>query len=260
MGVNTRALLACLAVVALGACSSSDSTGDPRPEPSGPPTVEASVIDDHAAQFTDEVPRRPAGTQQEQIAATYILGHLQQAGYPVRLDAVPVGDLVHSTNIIAVPPRGDQPRYLIAVPYDTPPDEALDAHAIGVFLEVARALAVGGLDHAVEFVALGAEFTKQGDGSRGSRALVERLTEDGVAPEMIYLSPNLIDDGAGDGFYAEGPLADQLEEVTTIDKQIADPTVRSSLKLYENAGLEATLVGGAPEAVAQGLIEFLADG
>jgi hypothetical protein len=254
-------LLACLAVVALGACSSSDSGRESRPEPSGPPTVEASVIDDHAAQFADEVPRRPAGSQQEQIAATYILGHLQQAGYPVRLDAVPVGDLVRSTNVIAVPPQGDEPRYLIAVPYDTPPGEPLDAHAIGVFLEVARALSVRGLDHAVEFVALGAEFTEQGDGSRGSRALVERLTEEGVAPELVYLSPNLIDDGApGDGFYAEGPLADQLEALPSAEKQIADPAVRSSLKLYEDAGFEATLVGGAPEAVAQGLIEFLADG
>ena len=259
--MNPRILLACLAVVALGACSSSDSGADPRPEPSGPPNVEASVIDDHAAQFADEVARRPAGSQQEQIAATYILGHLQQAGYPVRLDAVPVGDLVRSTNVIAVPPEGDEPRYLIAVPYDTPPGETLEAHAIGVFLEVAKTLSVRGLDHAVEFVALGAEFTELGDGSRGSRALVETLTEEGVAPELVYLSPNLIDDGApGDGFYAEGPLADQLEEVTTAEKRVADPAVRSSLKLYEDAGLEATLVGGAPEAVARELIEFLADG
>jgi len=259
VGVNLRALLACIALVALGACS--DSGQVPRPEPSGPPTPEASVIDDHAAQFADEVARRPAGSQQEQIAATYILGHLQQAGYPVRLDAVPVGDLVRSTNVIAVPPQGDEPRYLIAVPYDTPPGEAMDAHAIGVFLEVARALSVQGLDHAVEFVALGAEFTEQGDGSRGSRALVERLTEEGVAPELVYLSPNLIDDGVpGDGIYAEGPLADQLEQLPPAEKQIADPAVRSSLKLYEDAGFDATLVVGAPEAVAQGLIEFLADG
>jgi hypothetical protein len=261
VGVDTRVLLACLAVVALGACSPSDSGGGPRPQPSGPPTPEASVIDDHATQFADELARRPAGSQQEQIAATYILGHLQQAGYPARLDAVPVGDLVRSTNVIGVPPQGDEPRYVIAVPYDTPRGQALDAHAIGVFLEVARALSVRDLDHAVEFVALVAEFTEQGEGSGGSRALVERLTDEGIAPEIVYLSPTLILGGApGDGFYAEGSLADQLEEVTTAEKQNAGPAVRSSLKLYEEAGFEATLIGGVPEVVAQKLIEFLADG
>lgn len=259
--MNTRVLFACLALVALGACSPSESGGAPRPQPSGPPIPEASVIDDHAAQFADEVALRPAGSQQEEIAAAYILGHLQQAGYPARLDGVPVGDLVRSTNVIAVPPQGEEPRFLIAVPYDTPPGEAMDAHAIGVFLEVARALSVRGLDHAVEFVALGAEFSEQGDGSRGSRALVERLTDDGVAPEIVYLTPNLIDGKApGDGFYAEGPLAAQLEAMTTAEKQTADPAVRSSLKLYEDAGFEATLVGGAPEVVAPRLIEFLSDG
>jgi hypothetical protein len=160
-----------------------------------------------------------------------------------------------------VPPQGDEPRYVIAVPYDTPPGEALDAHAIGVFLEVARALSVRGLDHAVEFVALVAEFTEPGEGSSGSRALVERLADEGIAPQIIYLSPQLIQGGApGDGFYAEGPLADQLEERTTLEKQNAGPAVRSSLKLYAEAGFEATLVGGVPEVVAQKLIEFLADG
>ena len=226
MGVNSRALLACIVIAALGACS--DSGEVPRPEPSGPPTPEASVVDDHAAQFADEVARRPAGSQQEQIAATYILGHLQQAGYPARLDAVPVGDLVRSTNVIAVPPQGAEPRYVIAVPYDTPPDEALDAHAIGVFLEVARALSVRNLDHAVEFVALGAEFSELGDRGRGSRALVERLKDDGVDPEILYLDP-----GA---------------------------PVKSSLEILEDAGLDVTLVSGSPEGVAERLMELLSDG
>ncbi|MGH2702671.1 MAG: hypothetical protein ACRDJ2_12965, partial [Actinomycetota bacterium] len=87
---------------------------------------------------------------------------------------------------------------------------------------------VRNLDHAVEFVALGAEFSELGDRGRGSRALVERLKDDGVDPEILYLDP-----GA---------------------------PVKSSLEVLEDAGLEVTLVSGTPEVVAQRLIELLSDG
>jgi len=208
------------------------------------------VIDRHAAEFADEVPRRPAGSQQEQIAATYILGHLQQAGYPARLDGVPVGDLVRSTNVIAVPRGGAEPRYLVAVAYDTPEDESVSAVSIGVFLEVARALSVVGGDRPVEFVALGAEFAEPSEGL-GSRAMARLLTGDGFEPQIIYLSPEL----SRDALSAQGPLSEDLQAGAGVT---GDTQAAGAAEVFEEAGFEVTLVDGAPEVVARRLVEFLA--
>jgi len=221
------------------------------PDAPGPPTVEVDVIDRHAAEFADEVPRRPAGSQQEQIAATYILGHLQQAGYPARLDGVPVGDLVRSTNVIAVPRGGAEPRYLVAVAYDTPEDESVSAVSIGVFLEVARALSVVGGDRPVEFVALGAEFAEPSEGHLGSRAMARLLTGDGFEPQIIYLSPEL----SGDALSAQGPLSEDLQAGAGVT---GDTQAAGAAEVFIEAGFEVTLVDGAPEVVARRLVEFLA--
>jgi len=209
------------------------------------------VINRHAAEFADEVPRRPAGSQQEQIAATYILGHLQQAGYPARLDGVPVGDLVRSTNVIAVPRGGADPRYLVAVAYDTPEDESVSAVSIGVFLEVARALSVVGGDRPVEFVALGAEFAEPSEGHLGSRAMARLLTGDGFEPQIIYLSPEL----SGDALSAQGPLSEDLQAGAGVT---GDTQAAGAAEVFIEAGFEVTLVDGAPEVVARRLVEFLA--
>jgi len=209
------------------------------------------VINRHAAEFADEVPRRPAGSQQEQIAATYILGHLQQAGYPARLDGVPVGDLVRSTNVIAVPRGGAEPRYLVAVAYDTPEDESVSAVSIGVFLEVARALSVVGGDRPVEFVALGAEFAEPSEGHLGSRAMARLLTGDGFEPQIIYLSPEL----SGDALSSQGPLSEDLQAGAGVT---GDTQAAGAAEVFEEAGFEVTVVDGAPEVVARRLVEFLA--
>lgn len=237
--------------MALGACSSGSPSDFTPPEAPGPPTAEVDVINRHAAEFADEVPRRPAGSQQEQIAATYILGHLQQAGYPARLDGVPVGDLVRSTNVIAVPRGGAEPRYLVAVAYDTPEDESVSAVSIGVFLEVARALSVVGGDRPVEFVALGAEFAEPSEGHLGSRAMARLLTGDGFEPQIIYLSPEL----SGDALSAQGPLSEDLQAGAGVT---GDTQAAGAAEVFEEAGFEVTLVDGAPEVVARRLVEFLA--
>lgn len=237
--------------MALGACSSGSPSDFTPPEAPGPPTAEVDVINRHAAEFADEVPRRPAGSQQEQIAATYILGHLQQAGYPARLDGVPVGDLVRSTNVIAVPRGGAEPRYLVAVAYDTPEDESVSAVSIGVFLEVARALSVVGGDRPVEFVALGAEFAEPSEGHLGSRAMARLLTGDGFEPQIIYLSPEL----SGDALSAQGPLSEDLQAGAGVT---GDTQAAGAAEVFEEAGFEVTVVDGAPEVVARRLVEFLA--
>ena len=237
--------------MALGACSSGPPSDFTPPEAPGPPTAEVDVINRHAAEFADEVPRRPAGSQQEQIAATYILGHLQQAGYPARLDGVPVGDLVRSTNVIAVPRGGAEPRYLVAVAYDTPEDESVSAVSIGVFLEVARALSVVGGDRPVEFVALGAEFAEPSEGHLGSRAMARLLTGDGFEPQIIYLSPEL----SGDALSSQGPLSEDLQAGAGVT---GDTQAAGAAEVFEEAGFEVTVVDGAPEVVARRLVEFLA--
>jgi len=250
--VKTVAALIALSILVLG-CSSAPSPRSTSPEAPGPPEVRPGAIERHAAKFAEELPERPAGSNEEQIAASYILGFLQQAGYPGRLDGVPVADLVRSTNVIGTPPDGATPEYLVAVPYGTPPDEAPDAHSIGVFLEVARALSVMEPGHPVEFVALGAEFGQQEAGTLGSRAMATLLQEESFEPQIIYLSPDLSDDS----FYAEGPLAGEFEPASSAGTAPLHQVALAAAKVYRNEGFRVTVIDGNPQEVALTLLEFL---
>lgn len=174
-----------LAVFLLAACSRDTST-QPISSPVGPAQIQSEVVTQHASQFEDDLPQRPAGSQQEFAAASYITGHLQQAGYLVELDAVPVEDAVRSSNVIALPPSGEEPEIVVAVAYDTG-KAARSATPIGTFLELARALRVAVPEHSVEFVALGAELTDVNGGSLGSRRLIDVLLDRGVGPEIVVL-------------------------------------------------------------------------
>ena len=249
--MKTLALLAAVSVLALG-CSSAPPS-DTTPEPPGPPEVRPAAIERHAAQFADELPERPPGSNEEQVAASYILGFLQQAGYPGRLDGVPFADLVRSTNVIGTPPDGGPPEYVVAVPYSTPPGQVLDAHSIGAFLEVARALNARDGTHLVEFVALGAEFAEQEAGTLGSRTMASLLSEESVEPRVIYLSPVL----SGDGFYARGPLDSDFDPEVPANEPPLHPAAQEAARAFENEGFEVTLVGGDPVEVAVTLLEFL---
>ena len=253
-GVKMTAVLVGLSLVVIG-CSTTAPPPDSSAVPPGPPDARPEAIERHATQFADELPERPPGGNEEQVAASYILGFLQQAGYPGRLDGVPVADLVRSTNVIGTPPRGATPEYLVAVPYGTPPNEALDAHSIGVFLEVARALSVRESDHAVEFVALGAEFAEQEAGTLGSRAMASLLHEESLEPRIIYLSPEL----SGDAFYAEGPLASEFEPASSAGTAPLHEVALAAADLYRNEGFDVTIVDGNAAEVADTLIEFLSE-
>ncbi len=247
-----------LALAIPGACAPSGSEV-PAPEPPGPPNPRTEVIEQHASQFAQELPVRAPGSNEEQVAASYLLGFLQQAGYPGRLDGVPVGDLVRATNVIATPPRGADPLYLVAVAYGTPPDQGRAAESIGTFLELARALSVRSLDHPVEFVALGAEFA-EGDGGSGgrvlgSRALAALLAADSFEPQIIYLSPVL----DGGGFHAQGPLGERLGATVAGAKTHWDPVAAAAAGVYRAQGFEVTLVDGSPQEVAATLLEFLSE-
>lgn len=178
-------LLAAVLVMAAG-CASGGPTS-PLARPSGPPEIDLQAVREHARQFDQEVPQRPAGSQQEEIAATYLLAHMQVAGYLVRLDAVPVGDLVRSTNVVAPPPSGEDPRTMVVVSYDTAPAGGGDSEAIGLWLELARALGVREPDHAVSFVALGAEHAGSPGTGLGSRRLARFLLDEGQEPLIVEI-------------------------------------------------------------------------
>lgn len=186
----------------LVACARGSSTPQPISSPVGPPEIQDDIVTRHATQFEDDVPQRPAGSQQEFAAATYITGHLQQAGYLVELDAVPVEDTVRSTNVVALPPSGEEPEIIVTVAYDTP-GSVREARTIGTFLELARALRVAVPEHSVEFVALGAELTNVNGGSLGSSRLVEVLKDRNLKPEIIVIV-DVQDEDVGRRFSAAG--------------------------------------------------------
>jgi hypothetical protein len=250
--VKLRTFVLVLAVTALG-CSSDPPREVAETEPPGPPNPRAETIEAHATQFSEELPQRPPGSNEEQVAASYILGFLQQASYPGRLEGVPVADLVRSTNVIATPPRGAEPAFVVALGYGTPPNAALDAHSIGAFLELARALSVRAPDHAVEFVALGAEFAEQEDGTLGSKTMATLLLEESLEPEIIYLSPVL----SGDGFYARGPLANQFASDMEASGGPLHDVADAAAGVYRDEGFDVTVIDGEALEVAETLLEFL---
>lgn len=188
------------------------------------------TVQRHAEQFDEDLGPRPAGSQEEFLAATYILGHLQQAGYVPLLDAVPVGNLVRSTNVVAPPPAGKTPVFVVAVAYDAGPNDS-SGDEIGTFLELARALAVREPNHDVEFVALGAERTS--DEHLGARRLAKQLIDDDVDPLIITLE---VDDGTAAAF-SDAPAG----------------------SVFAAAGFSHRVAIGAVDPLGRMLLDFLTD-
>ena len=179
---TTLALLLCLT-----ACASPSSSPAGGPSPTGPAEVRFDLVETHAAQFDEEVPQRRAGSQEEAAAGSYILGHLQLAGFAPYLDAVPVKDQVRSTNVVALPPTGAAPEVVVSVAYDTGTEDQPGGRGIGLFLELARALNVAAPGHRVAFVAVGAESIEH----RGSRRLAQYLLDEGWEPSVYSIGPVL---------------------------------------------------------------------
>jgi hypothetical protein len=241
-----------LALLVLASCASNE-TPRPAASPSGPPAIEADAIEAHADQFADELPDRVAGSQQEFAATTYITAHLQQAGYVVEFDSVPVENTVRSTNVVALPPSTEDPLYLVASPYDG----SGPSPVVGVFLELARALRASVPEHSVEFVALGAEESHVPDGPLGARRMIKLLQDRELTPRVIYLTNT---QPPGD-FKAYGADADELHSLAFGDDAALtqELLVASGSDLFAEAGFETTLVAGEPAKVAQILLRFLAN-
>lgn len=242
--MTRRTLYALVLVLGLGLGTACSGGGQPAPEVAagGPAVVRAEVMERHAAQFDrGELKSRPAGSQQELSAATYILGHLQRAGYAVRLEGVPVKDLVSSTDVLGLPPSGRPPSAVVTVAYDTEAGARDFGADIGLFLELARALRVVDPRHDVMFAALGAENTRIGGGGLGSRRLIGLLDEGRADPPVIAITnvgpgPVCTGGGAAPGCEARPP---------------AGP--------YAEAGFERTPASGPPEALGRALLDLLKD-
>jgi hypothetical protein len=212
--------------------------------------VLASAIEDHAEQFESELPLREPGSDEELQASVYILGHLQDAGYVPLLDAVPVGDLVESTNLVALPVGGAEPQHLVAVSYGNT-EAGSGGEAIGVFLELARALNAANQDHAVAFVALAAEGSPRLGASLGTRRLLQYLEDEDLSPHVITLAA----DGSMEEVRAAGSRA---EEVIGL---FEDPAPGAPLRddIYARARLEHTVIFGPPDEVGEVLLDYLDD-
>lgn len=248
-----RSLCAALVLLSFAACVRSVPYEGEEPTVEGPADVQLEAVRQHALQFDVDVPDRRPGSQHELAAASYLLGHLQLAGYSPRLDRVPVADTVSSTNVVAFPPGGAEPEFLVTVAYDTDASgRQQTGPEIGLFLELARALTVADPDHRVGFVALGAESADR----RGTRRLAQFLLDEGVEPSVILIRPSLVNERgivvsgacagpASGSLYASTFTAGDCRHIDERDIAVAA------------AGFELTQVSGDISSMAEALTDFL---
>jgi len=166
----------------------------------------------------------------------------------MRLDAVPVANTVKSTNVIALPPSGET-RLVVAIPYDTEPgSRAGFGTALGLWLELARALKVMVPDHSVSFVAVGAEETPINGGSLGSRRLAQFLLDEELEPTMVTISK------VGESRPESLVVFGDDPGICASEECISSGT---RTNVYERAGFESVVVAGDPDALGPALLEFL---
>lgn len=247
-----------MALAVCAACSMLPEGQKATKPATGPPEIRTATVEQHARQFDEEEPDRPAGSQDELAASVYIVAHLTDAGYVSRLDAVPVEDLVRSTNVVALPPSGEEPEGLVVVAYDTGPGSGPGGFSIGVWLEIARALRAIEPEHSVQFVALGAEHATVEGGQLGSRRLARQLQDDGDSPPVFVVQ------GVAAG---DGPVAAAGEAAADVARAArsvgVDATADGSVApgpgaVFDAAGFDTTVVRGGADSVGPALLSYLA--
>lgn len=247
---STRASLVLMLFLAPACVRTASPSGEP---PADPPAIQYDVVRQHAEQFDVDMPSRPPGSQLEMAAASYILGHLSLAGYPSFLDRVPVADTVSSTNVVALPPSGNDPEYLVAIPYGIGDARDQTGRELGLWLELARALTAVDEDNDVAFVAMGAESVE----NRGTRRLAQYLLDAGLEPWVITIRT---DDRAGAENLAVFGSCMGEARGTLYSTELSDTGCRE-IEMRRGAitlaGFQETVVFGDIELMGQELFEFL---
>lgn len=253
-GSRAVAALLCFAAF-VGGCSS-DGEDAQLAKPSGPSRVDLAAVQKHATQFDTKLPLRPAGSQEEEIATSYLLAHMQQAGYLVRLDGVPVQDQVRSTNVVAPPPSGELPTEALVVAYDTPPEGPSNGETLGLWLELARALNVKDPQHTVEFVALGADHAELPGAPLGQRRLARFFTDEGLKPSIVMIEP-------GEEVSLAGPAAPVLAALfpkgTRPDALKTDCPESGCEGPLEASGFVVSTMSGPAPVIGSILLRYLSE-
>ena len=232
-----------LVLLLLSACES-ERAAPLDVQPKGPPAVSTDLVAKHAEQFDRDLPDRHPGSQGEFAAATYLLAHLQDAGYVVELDYVPVEDLIRSTNVVAAAPGGT-PDVVVVAAYDA----GSNGETVGLLLELARAARVRHPGHGIEFVALGAESASIGGGALGSRRLAQRLIDDEIRPVVVELAHVGI--GAATRYY--GDEVEEFEAATGVVEGDAAGVDR----VWDRAGFPYLVVSGDVDEIGDALLEYV---
>jgi hypothetical protein len=168
---------------------------------------------------------------------------------------VPVEDTLNSTNVVAMPPNGSDPEFLVAIAYDTPSTQShfQSGRELGLFLELARALTVAVPDHSVGFAALGAESADH----RGTRRLAQFLLDEELDPSVLIIQfaslgapSDLSVLGSCGGDSQAGSVATSLTEGECIDTDFREEPI-------SEAGFQLTYLSGDIEEMGAGLLDFL---
>ncbi len=246
-----RALGVTLLAAFVLSCGSSGEVVAPAVA-TGPAHVRVEVVERHARRLEDGIGRRPAGSRAELVAGSYILAHLQKAGYHVRLDFVPVGNLVRSSNVVARAPSGEKPKVVVTVAYDGD----AGGRSVGVFLEVARALRALVPRHSVEFVAVGAEQTDAKGGRLGSRRLARILLDEARVVLVVVVG----DVSTSGGFSARGDAAGLQRAASALGLMRGEPASGRDVggdAVYDRARIGNAIVAGGAEEVGRVLLRYL---
>ena len=142
------------------------------------------------------------------------------------------------------------------VPYDTTEDFPTDGLALGLFLELARALRVAEGNHGVSFTALGAEHAALGQGNLGSRRAAQELLDGESEPMIVSLSRIV------KGACVEVSASPGSEDVALGANVDCDPLPATSSEpdVFAEAGFDHVTISGDPIAVGVVLFDFLSSG